>query len=220
MKNELTLETAASLSNEELLAALANALSDAVDGVARACVAVAVLRERGHPLPTDLLPEVYRYAKEVAEGVLSPRAALTLARFPFMVKAIQHLPHDLQERLAGGEKVKIAVKVNGRIQSAERTILEMSPMQMRLAFADGKITPWEEQGAWLLKSGHEEPSATRKQPVPRFDVKSGLIVARGSYKVEDFMQALGAAGYQIVPIYKGNRLARPKPVVVGSQKGS
>lgn len=203
MVNEMTLESARNLDNAQLLWMIKNGLSGAADRIRDACIGVAVARERGISLPT--LPSVFDYATQIADGRLSARAAMTLARFPFTVTPIIGMPHDLQDRLADGEKIKIAVKVNGRIQSAERSIWEMSGVQIRAAFDDGKIVPWEKQGEWLHKSGYEEPTAPKSTP-PRFDRKSGkIVVGRQRLDIEDFRQAFLEAGFVLRPAYEGRR---------------
>lgn len=212
MTNDLTLDAARSLTDAELARVLASALADAAHGFGRACVVVAVMRERGITLPR--LPASYLHAEAVAAGTLSARAALAIGKYVFLAKALIGLPHDLQDRLAEGEKIKIAVRVGGRIQSAERSILEMEQMQLRVAFTDGQVTPWEQQGEWLLRSGYEAPN--RKPRLPRFNAKTGEI---GGYKIEAYMQAFAAAGYQIVPIYKNNRLPASSLVAVVGKKG-
>ena len=202
MKNEFTLEAARNLNDAQILAALTSALSLAADGIFQACIAVCVARERGIEL--QKLPAVFKYATDIAEGRLSARAAMTLARFPFTVKAVLAMDHAMQERLADGEKVKVAVKVNGRIQSADRTIWEMTQMQMRVAFADGQIVPWEQQGEWLHKSGYSEPVKQAKPP--RYDKKAGqIVIDRKRYAVEDFHQCFAEAGLRLVPIYETKR---------------
>jgi len=204
MTNELTIESARNLTDAQLLSALASGLNAAADGIMRASIAVVVATERGITLPK--LPEVFRYAPEIASGALSARAAMTLAAYPFTVRAVLSMSHEMQEQLADGMKVKIAVRINGRIQSAERTIWEMSQMQMRVAFTEGNITPWEEQGEWLLKSGHVEGSHAPTVPVPRFDKKSGkIVIGRRRLNIEDFRQAFLEAGYLISPAYAGKR---------------
>lgn len=211
MKNDLTLDAVLKMSEAESLSLLLAANAENADGFRRGCILVAARRQLGFSLPNT--QDVYRYADQVADGRLSANAAWVFGARPFMINAIMGLDHEWQDRLAGGEKIKIAVKVDGRIRSAEKGILEMSQMQMRLAFCDGKITPWEEQGEWLLKSGYIEPDTIRKPAVPKYSEKQDRIMIGGkAYMVEDFMQAFGAAGFQIVPIYKSRRLTPPRVV--------
>lgn len=200
MKNELTLETARNLDTAALLQLLVAGLTVAADGILRASMAVCILKERGVYLPK--LPEVYDFASHIADGRLSPRAAMTLARFPFTVQSVLDLPHDMQDRLADGEKIKIAVKVNGRIQSAERSIWEMSAIQMRLAFTDGKVVPWEEQGEWLHKTGYVDAAPVKRVTV-KADKKTGeIVVGRARIAVEDLQQPLLDLGFVISKAYK------------------
>jgi len=202
--NDFTLESARNLDNAQLLQAIADGLQGAADSLHKACVAVAVAQERGITLPK--LPQVFDYAKQIAEGALSPRAAMTLCRFPFVVAAVRGFPHELQESLADGMKVKIAVMVNGRVQSAERTIWEMSAIQMRTAFDDGKIVPWDRQGEWLIKSGYVEPAQAKPEKAPRFDRVTGQIVdGKKRRNIDDYRQAFAEAGFKIEPIYKQSR---------------
>lgn len=78
-------------------------------------------------------------------------------------------------------------------------------MQIRAAFEDGKIVPWEKQGEWLHKSGYEEPTAP-KVSAPRFDRKTGkIVVGRQRLDIEDFRQAFLEAGFVLRPAYEGRR---------------
>lgn len=209
MTNDLTLESARNLTDIQLLAAIASALSEAADGLLCACVAVSVAKERGIELP--MLPDVFRYALEVADGRLSARAAMTLARYPFVIRAVMNVDHAMQERLADGEKIKIAVRINGHIQSAERSIWEMSQMQMRVAFTDGKITPWEQQGEWLHKSGHVDPvKGSKRAKIKTNPIAQELVVTSGRISIDDLRSALLPMGLQIIEVYKGKKITVAK----------
>ena len=206
MTNDFTLESARNLDNAQLLQAIADGLQGAADSLHKACVAVAVAQERGISLPK--LPQVFDYASQIAEGALSPRAAMTLCRFPFTVAPVLGMPHEMQDRLADGAKLKIAVMVNGRVQSAERSLWEMSAVQLRVAFDDGKIVPWEQQGEWLIKSGHVEVKETPARKPPRYDKATGQIVdGKVRRNLEEYRQAFAEAGFRIEPIYRTNRRA-------------
>jgi hypothetical protein len=197
--NELTIENARNLTDAELLKAIYAGLSALGDALMEPCIAILVLKERDVKLPW--LPKVFDYAEHIVSGALSPVAALTLCRFPFTVAPVMAMPRDLQERLARGEKVKIAFKDKGAVRFAERSIWEMSAKQLRLAFADGKIVPWKEQGTELHTNPYfEEPAP--KRTMPRYDRKTGqLVIGRARLAIEDLHQALAEAGQMIVPIY-------------------
>lgn len=212
MANDLTLESARNLTDAQLLSALLSGITAAADGTKSACVAVCIAKERGIDLP--ILPEVFRYALEVADGRISARAALTLARYPFAIRAVMGMDHGLQDRLADGEKVKIAVRVNGRVQSADRTIWEMSQMQMRVAFTDGQITPWEQQGEWLHKSGYVEPVEGKKRAKIKVNpIAQELAVTSGLISIDDLRAALLPMGLQITEVYKGKKISVAKEAI-------
>jgi len=199
MTNELTLEQAREMADAALIEALQAGLEMSEDGIRRACIAVAVLEERGAALP--MLPEVFRYAQSIATGQLSAHAGLILGRFPYAVQAVLKLPRELQDRIADGEKVKIAVMVKGRVQSAEATIFEMSQMQMRLAFEDGRITPWEQQGEYLHKNPQAH-AAPKVQVQVRVDRETReIVVNRTHVTVDALIPALAALGFTVKPAY-------------------
>lgn len=203
MENNLTLETARGMETAQLLGALHDALKMAAENTYRACVAVTVLEEREVPLP--MLPQVYRYARDIAEGRLSAYAGLTLGQHKLdLIKAIQKLPIDMQDEIADGKRIKVAVKVDGRVQSRELTIFEMTQLQMRLAFSEGGITPWEEQGEWLHKAAPEKLAEKPIERKPTISVDSKtreIIIGRQHLTVDDLIPALSALGYVTKPAY-------------------
>ena len=203
MTNELTIESARNLSDAQLLQSILDGLRSMGDALRSACIAVTVARERDIALP--VLPKAFDYAEQIISGRLSPRAAFTLCRYPFTVATVLDMPHDLQERLADGEKVKIAVKINGSVRYAERSIWEMNAKQLRLAFQDGKIVPHEEQGTALHQNPYFDDAASKAVKV-KSDRKTGeIIVGRARVKPEDMHQALADLGLMVVPIYKSSR---------------
>lgn len=204
MTNELTLESARNLSTSDLLNALAEGLMGMADTLRKAAIAYVVLKERGAAPP--IVPNVLDSAEHIATGRLSPAAALRLGgRGMFLAKHIMDLPHDLQNRLADGEKVKIARRSANGIQSAECSIYKMEAVELRLAFTEGKVTPWEEQAGWLHTSGYAAPP---KKVKIRSDVKAGEIII-GTKRIRhddpDLRQALANLGLMVVPIYKASR---------------
>lgn len=207
MINHLTLEAARAMANEDLVAAMREGFMMAEKGILTACVSICVLEERGVDLP--MLPDVYRHAREIAEGKLSAHAGLILGRFPFAIKAVMPLPITLQDEIADGKKIKVATKADGRIRCLDLTIFEMSQMQMRLAFSDEGITPWEQQGEWLLKTGHQEApvSAAAKKASIAVDAKRGdIVVGRTHVSVDDLIPALAALGFAVKPLYAGKNI--------------
>lgn len=200
MTNELTLETARTLDTPQLLKILQSGLLMAAEGIKQACISVCILKERGVDLP--VLPALFHYAADVAEGRLSPHAGFILGNARIYIEGIMKLPCALQDAVADGQKIKIAVRLDGRIRSKDVTIMQMTPLQMRLAFSADGFTPWEEQGEYLLKSGQGKPAAPPKIKPPAFDRKTGdIVVGRHRYKPSDFYAAFAAAGLQIKPIY-------------------
>ena len=203
--DEFTIPAARALSTPALLDAMRSGFQMAEEGIRRACIAIVVLEERGVALP--MLPDVYRYALDIAEGRLSPRAVLVLGKFRGAIKAVMRLPIALQDEIAEGKKVKVAVKVDGRIQSRELTIFQMMELQMRLAFGEDGITPWEEQGSFLLKAapsivGESAQDAKHEKPTIRVAAETReIIVNRTHLTVEDLIPALSALGYVIKPVY-------------------
>lgn len=211
MDDDLTLETAAGLGTDDLLAGLRSAQSCAEGGLRRACVFAAVLEERGVDLP--MLPPVFRHARQIAEGRLSAHAAWILVDDPFVIRAIAPLPPDLQDRLADGEQIKIAVQTaQGRVVSAERKIFEMTRPQMQRAFDDGRILDWTRQGELLIKGHNAAPDgAPPRLPRVKIDPETQMITVNG-VKVPDelLIAAFAAKGMQVKPIY-----ARPIRAVRG-----
>lgn len=207
MTNQFSLESARNLTTEQLIAAMREGFALSEDGVLRACVSIAVLEEREVELP--MLPEVYRYAREIAEGRLSPHAGLILGRLPFAIRAVLPLPLSLQDEIADGRKVRVAVKIEGRVSSRELTIYEMSQLQMRLAFSDEGIEPWERQGEFLHKASAELlGEAVPSSPKIRVDPETGhIIVGRTRLSVDDLLPALAALGYVVKPAYQKKKFA-------------
>jgi hypothetical protein len=194
MTNELTLDDARAMTDNEILAAIKTGLERQADGLRHACIGVFVAEERGIELP--ILPQAFAYAAEIAEGTLSPHAAIILARFPFTIRAVMGLPLAMQDEVANGRKVKIAVSDNGRVSSREMTIFEMSQDQMRMAFSDEGITPWEQQGEWLIKSGKAKERPKAKMAVFKVNKEGDMVVSRlGVFSECDLIQILASRGY-------------------------
>lgn len=216
MKNHLTLESARNLTDDHLFAALRDGLSMSEDGIRHAAISVTVLEERGRDM--SMLPDTFRFSREIAEGELSAHAAWLLARIPFAIRAILPMPTDMQDQIADGKRIKVAVKKDGRMMHKDLTIFEMSQGQMRLAFSDDGIVSAEEQGQFLHKATEEvlhkigmlPPAKVR----PKISVDAGagdIVVGRTHISVDDLMPALAALGYIVKPAYGSKKI---KPVKV------
>lgn len=218
MKNHLTLESARNLTDEQLVAALRDGLSMSEDGIRHAAVSVAVLEERGRDM--SMLPDTFRFAREIAEGELSAHAAWLLARIPFAIRSILPLPTDMQDEIADGKRIKVAVKKAGRMMHEDLTIFEMSQGQMRLAFSEDGIVSAGEQGQFLhqasdealQKAGLGRKANAAVKPKISVDAEScEIIVGRTHLSVDDLMPALAALGYVVKSAYGSKKL---KPVKV------
>ncbi|PZX03768.1 hypothetical protein [Celeribacter halophilus] len=208
MTNEFTLENARNLTDQQLVDALKEGLAMSEEGIRHAAISVAVLEERGRDM--SMLPDTFRYAREIAEGQLSPHAAWLLARIPHAIRSILPLPLDMQDEIADGMKIKIAVRKDGRTMSDERTIYEMSQLQMRLAFSETGISPFDNQAKWLIQN---EANGDKHRNTPKITAtKSGeIIVGRTHLTVDDLIPALSALGYVVKPIY-GRKKIKPAEV--------
>lgn len=213
---ELTLETVADWDEVRLLETLAEALAHAAEGLRRACVCAVALEAREAELP--MLPQVFRFAREIAEGRLSPQAAWVITGLPRKVsagavRALCALPHAEQERIAGGGPIKIAVRdKDGRIRFEDRQIWTLTQAQLALAFGEDGLTPPEEQGEFLVRTGR----GAEVTPAPELrvwvDAETGeIVVNRPRFRPEDLRAAYAATGWQIKPIY-GSAGVRPVKV--------
>jgi len=113
----------------------------------------------------------------------------------------------------GAERKRIAAlardRINGRVQSREATIFEMSQMQMRLAFSEDGITPWEQQGEWLHKANYREPAAEKAKVRIAVDSEKGdIVVNRTHVTVDELIPALAALGFAVKPLY-GSKAIKP-----------
>lgn len=209
----MKIEEAKNLTDDQLLVSLKEALGKAAEGLAEACVSALVLQDRGHDL--SRLPEVFRYAEDIAYGRLSPSAAWPLARFPWAVKAILPLSLEEQDAIADGKKIKVAVRKDGRIMFDDLSIYSMSYSQISMVFSDEGITPASEQGEWLHKSDHAEvaKSSTKKVVVSYVIESQKLKINRGGeLSVDDLIPALAALGYSVKPIYGSKGIVPAKGV--------
>lgn len=177
------------------------------DGLRHAAIALTVLREKGLA-PTIQLPAALKFAEEIAEGKLSPLAALTMGGMD-RLRALFGLDLEFQDRLAQGEKVKIARLVDGRIVSAEVPVRDMTDTEMRLAFEDGRVTDWQVQGQWLLQN-RAKAQAKRAAPVKvRADLdERKIVVGKSRIAVADLAPALAALGFELRPINATLRRSR------------
>jgi hypothetical protein len=209
MTNEFNLENARNLTDEQLVASLKEGLEMSEDGIRHAAISVAVLEERGHDM--GMLPDTFRYAHEIAEGKLSAHGTWLLARIPHAVRSILPLPVDVQDEIADGKKIKIAVRKDGRMMPEERSIYELSQMQMRLAFDDNGLASFDSQAKWLIQR-ESGKMADPAKPVKITATKNGeIIVGRSRITVDDIIPALAALGYAVKPIY-GRKNIKPADV--------
>lgn len=214
MQAEITLDTARNMSLDELKTLWAEGMRMKAEGFRRACIALTILLERGIEIP-GTLQTAFRYHEDVANGTLSPHAVLELAAVPVAFTALRGMPHERQDAIANGEKIKIAVRnKDGRIVSAERTIREMSPLEIRLAFSDGKVVDWSMQGEWYTKQPRTVTETdSRKKPDIRVDSKTKeIVIGRSHLTVDDLIPALSALGFVVKPAY-GTKGIEPVKVV-------
>lgn len=205
------LETARNMTNDQLADALKGGLEMSAEGALKACIAITVLEEREVPLP--MLPEGFRYARDIAEGRLSAHAAMILGSKADLIKAVMPLPLKEQDAIADGKKIKVAVKLDGRVMNKDMSIFQMSQMQLRLVFSDEGITPASEQGEWLHKTGYKEPVPKATKCKLAVDSKtSEILIGRNRVTVDDLIPQLAALGYSVKPIY-GTKGIKPAKVV-------
>lgn len=201
MTNELTIESARNWTDDQIRKAIVSGLDGMAESLLAACIAVTVAKERG--IDVGKLAKMYDNAELIAGGKLSPKAAQRIGTHKKMIAAMVGLPFDLQERLAEGQKVKIAYrdKHTGAVRYAEQSIFEMDDIRLRLAFTDGGITPLEEQGkAVLVHVAFAEPAPKKAKIKP--DAKTGeLIIGKTRVSQDDLKQALAVLGLRISPIY-------------------
>jgi len=206
MTEKFTIEAAEALTNDELIAEFQIGFLDMGANLRKACICLTILERRGAVFPLQKnLPTPFRFAPEIAADLLDPEAALLLAGSPDAIRAVMKLPLDQQRAVANEKPIKIAIKKDGRIISAERTIYEMSVMQMRIAFGENGIVPWEQQGEFLHKSGAPNEGAPTVRVKPKIAVDGTtheIVVNKIHVTVDDLIPALAALGYSVKKLYK------------------
>lgn len=200
MTNELTVELARNLSDEQLQAALAGAFERKADAFKSACVALNEIMTRGiepRGIPSGMIFRLTDICRDVAIGAMSPLVALECHSLP-MARAIARLPMEMQEEVIMGRRIKIAeVGKDGRVGSREVTVREMKIDTMRLVFSEDGITPWEEQGEWLIRSGKAKPQP-RRLPRMGHDPKTYELRINGyRLRPDDLIPHLAAVGYEL-----------------------
>jgi hypothetical protein len=164
-----------------------------------------VLHER-HGTKPDLamLPPVFDHYREIAEGKLSAHAAWVHNGAPTVISALIGLPHDLQDRLADGEKIKIAVRnKEGRIVSDERRLDEMTGAELARAFRNGHVIDWTYQGEALVRAHNEAPEGGKAKP-PRvtIDPETQMVMVNRTRVPDDLLfAALLQRGLMVKPVY-------------------
>lgn len=202
------MQAALALSDDDLLAALDAAMLATEAEMRRFCIFAAVAEAR--ELPTRLLPQVARMARDVAEGRLSIHAAWVLGGRDALLRHLLVLPLADQDRLADGGKVKIAIRNDqGRIVSAEKTIWDMTEAERVRAFGAQGIRDWTVQGELLIK-GHNAAPPDAPPPRPQFKVNPATgkprVTRGGDFDWDDLTPMLARFGLKLTPIY-----ARPLP---------
>lgn len=203
MTNELTVDQARGMDTAALRAIFNDALARIDEALRAACICYCALLDRGEDAP--MVHPAFRHAEAVATGALSPRVALRWPWHREIIGAMTGLPLDLQDRLSGGEKVKIAVRDKaGRIHSDEVCLEQMSPDQLRRAFGADGVRDWQVQGELLIK-GHNAPgNRAARKPVIKVDRETReVIVNRIRLDPDDLVPAFAALGLQVKPFTRG-----------------
>lgn len=194
------------MSTPDLIAEFNSVMKLHVEGhIKRASEILVVLHARGERLPA-MREGVLRWFAPLAEGTLTPKAAITFAGVGSIVRKLIGCTPELQDRLANGEKISVAVHNNaGEIVIEQRTLLQLTTRQLDLVFDEGSGLRGTLRQKRLLAQRKPDVRRSTVAINIRADAATGEIVCgQMRFKPDQLTAALKDLGFKI------ERLTPPK----------
>jgi hypothetical protein len=185
---------------EALIKALADLTDQTAETIRVAAEILAELKTRGenHPLMRE---GILRWYAPIAEGKLSPKAAIAFAGVNSIIRRLIGMPLAKQEAFAKGEPLIFAKHNNkGEVISDQRPLLELSARQLDIALEQGEIRSFPAQRKILIARGQEHRKRRRSSsPINiRADLEAGeIICGQMRFTPHQLAGALKQLGYTI-----------------------
>lgn len=178
----------AAMGNDELRAELTRTLSLTADSISRMAAIIRELESRGEDL-SDLRIGMVPFLRRIAHGQLSASAVVRFASRPLLLQQIGNLPLPDQEKLAGGEPVRLMVG-GGDFRLVDP--MDLTRDQFFQVFARDHIRDDSEQSL-VLQQKSTQPKKKRKIQSGRVRPdreRMGLIVGRAFAPIDDVLAGL------------------------------
>ncbi len=180
------------MTSDELKRELQSCLTLTIDSMRRMASIVKELEERGEDLG-DLKLALLNHLRRIAHGQLSAAALVRFSSRPDVLSKVAALPLPDQERLASGDKVRLAVRHEGSIELQSFDPLDLTRDQLSQAFGRGAMRSQSEQVA-IIESRAARPakeSAGINAGRMRVDkTRNGLILGRTFYSADEILTLL------------------------------
>lgn len=161
------------MSTDELHICFDRIIREGGQGTFALCEILVEFEARGefHPMQGK---GIFKHARAIASGKLSPLAVPVIVGDDNLVSIFETLPISEQEDIASG-KVSVPVarfdKKAGSVVIDHKSVVELSPGQVNVAFTDGGIRPPEKQKQMVLNKVKEQ----QKAKVSAIPHKSDLV---------------------------------------------
>lgn len=186
------------LSIAELYARLDDFLSDDEIAVREGSRVIQAMYAKGEK-PECSKIGTFKFWKAICDETLHPRAAIVYNAFPKIIEALMKLERDMQEALANGRSIDVAV-INsaGVVEHKNLKIIQVPAKTLAVMAANKRIIPVKDQEAALLAAykPKEKPAFT---PVPvRANTGTNTITV-GSAEIDAarLVEALRELGFTV-----------------------
>lgn len=183
------------LSTAELYARLDDFLTDDEIAIREASRVIMALRANGER-PDVAKAGPLKWWKEIYEERLHPRAAIVLNSFPKAIAAVMQLEKSMQEAVANGRSLDVAViNRDGEVSHKTLRILQIPAKTLAVLASAGSVRPVAAQGADLLAAFQSKPSAEVKTIAVKANAETKTVTVGSSevpaIRLIEALQGLG-----------------------------
>lgn len=186
------------LSIAELYARLDDFLSDDEIAIREASRVIQAMHTKGEKPDVAKIGPL-KFWKPICDEVLHPRAAIVYNALPKLVEAISKLDKDMQESLANGRKVDVAV-INAKGEVSHKTYLihHVPQKTLDVMIRGGRVIPVKDQEIALL-SAYKPKAAPAFSPVFVKANTGSNTVTVGSNEIDaiKLVEALRELGFTV-----------------------